>query len=211
MINLNILFLYIITIITYNSIPGPVLTLVTGTRLSNDFKRTVFTILGTTLGSLSLMFIAIFAILGIISINFNFLNFFKILGCTYLIYLSLKSINSVLKFLCKKNNHENIKIHMISGGFTRGYSVGVSNPKDIIFFASLFPQFLNVSTSHIYSVVILGLLWAIFDWVVQLSYAVIVTKIISKRFENTFILVASFFILIIAIIGIKEVVLYFMH
>ena len=30
------------------------------------------------------------------------------------------------------------------GGFTKGFLVGISNPKDILFFSAFFPQFIQV-------------------------------------------------------------------
>src|ERR1700761_2013300 len=74
MINWGVLILYILTVIAYNGTPGPVIMLTTGTRLAHDFRHTVKTILGADLGSITLMLIAILAMLGLISINYNILN-----------------------------------------------------------------------------------------------------------------------------------------
>lgn len=210
MISMNILLIYTMTAIAYNGTPGPVVMLVTGTRISHSFRHTLFTILGANLGSITLMLLAIFALLGIIQINSNILNFLKFFGCIYLSYLSTKSMYlSVMVFL-NKNNSKNIKIQHFKGGFRQGYTVGVSNPKDAIFFASFFPQFMNISSSATVSVIILGFIWVLFDWILLLLYAIIAKKVISSLFENIFIFVASLFIFGIAIFGLREVVIHFL-
>lgn len=202
MLNIKLTLLYALTTLLYNSTPGPVITLVSATSIANSFKRTVMTILGCNLGSFTLMLLAICAMLGLVGINENYLNILKLVGCIYLLYFASKSILSTLK--AKKHSEQVIR--PMSGGFIQGYSVGVSNPKDIMFFVSFFPQFIGVTHSQSLSLSILGFIWILFDWLILLSYAVLVKKIVYDRFENIFALCASGFILLIAVVGLVDVV-----
>ncbi len=163
--------------------------------------------MGANLGSVTLMIVAMLAMLGVIKVNHNFLNSIVVLGCAYLTFVSVGAIVSVIKYYLKGEQQSNeIKTAIIKGGFKRGYSVGVSNPKDIIFFAAFFPQFINVTASSIKSLIILGLIWVVFDWLILLSYAAVVKKMISKNYEILFVIISNSFILIIAIMGLQEVV-----
>lgn len=205
MVNYKLLLFYVLTVIAYNGTPGPVIMLVTGTRLSHSFKHTFATILGANLGSITLMLISVFSMLGLFSINENILNILKVLGCCYLLFLSCRSILSVGKVFFLNKTTESLALHYFKGGIRQGYSIGASNPKDIMFFISFFPQFINVTASHTNSLLILCLIWVLFDWLILCFYAVLVSKVISKMFEMVFISFASIFILAIAIYGIVGV------
>ncbi|ENW28767.1 hypothetical protein F924_01184 [Acinetobacter lwoffii ATCC 9957 = CIP 70.31] len=50
------------------------------------------------------------------------------------------------------------------GGFRQGFLVGISNPKDIIFFAAFFPQFIGITPDLDLSLIILTLSWILLDF-----------------------------------------------
>lgn len=52
----------------------------------------------------------------------------------------------------------------VDGGFKKGLMVGLSNPKDIIFFSSFFPQFIHVHDNINISLLILIVTWIILDF-----------------------------------------------
>lgn len=75
-------------------------------------------------------------------INENYLNIIRILGCLYIGYLGL----SILKEVIQTPHPEAIQtVSAQNGGFKKGFLVGISNPKDIIFFSAFFPQFVSIS------------------------------------------------------------------
>ena len=52
----------------------------------------------------------------------------------------------------------------MKGGFKQGFLVGISNPKDIIFFASFFPQFVQITPHLNISLGILTSSWIVLDF-----------------------------------------------
>lgn len=208
MIHYNVLCIYMLVVLAYNGTPGPVIMLVTGTKISHSFKHTLKTILGANLGSTTLMIVAVFSMLGLINISNNILEILKILGSIYLFYISGKSFIFIANIVYHKKLHENTKFHYFSGGFQQGYSIGVSNPKDIIFFISLFPQFMNVTSTTSFSIFVLCFIWVLFDWIILLTYSAIASRVIPKILEVYFIFITSFFIFFIALYGIKDFINY---
>lgn len=205
MIDIKLLLMYMLTVLLYNGTPGPVVMLVTSTSIAQTFKRTMQTILGANLGSATLMLVAAFSMLGVLNLNINFLEVLKLIGCGYLLYLGSKNIIEVCKsFQTKDSTTTSILAKATHGGFNKGYSVGVSNPKDTMFFVSFFPQFINITPSDSYSLLIMCIIWVIFDLLILSIYAIIAKKAIPTKFENYFILLASIFILLIAFYGIGE-------
>ena len=52
----------------------------------------------------------------------------------------------------------------LDGGFKQGFLVGISNPKDIIFFAAFFRQFIQITPHLNISLGVLTLDWIVLDF-----------------------------------------------
>ncbi len=63
--------------------------------------------------------------------------------------------------------------------FTAGFAVGVSNPKDLLFFGALFPQFLETQRGVLPQLGILGLSWVLVEGLVMSAYAAFGARIMS--------------------------------
>lgn len=154
-------YLYIITVVIMIAIPGPVMILVASAGLKGGYKKSLETILGTCLASLFLITISILILKGMLSINDSILLIIKILGSIYIAYLGY----GILKEAYYSKDDGNIgSISPIDGGFKKGFFVGISNPKDIIFFSSFFPQFLSIHPDISISLIILVISWIILDF-----------------------------------------------
>lgn len=115
---------------------------------------------GTNLASLVLIFISVLVLKGVLGINENYLNIIRVLGCLYIGYLGF----SILKEVIQAPHPEAIQtVSAQNGGFKR-LLVGISNPKDIIFFSAFFPQFVSISPHLDLSLTILTLTWIVLDF-----------------------------------------------
>ncbi|MDA0616941.1 LysE family translocator, partial [Acinetobacter baumannii] len=113
--------------------PGPVMILVASAGLKGGYKKALETIFGTNLASLVLIFISVLVLKGVLGINENYLNIIRVLGCLYIGYLGF----SILKEVIQAPHPEAIQtVSAQNGGFKKGFLVGISNPKDIIFFSA---------------------------------------------------------------------------
>src|SRR5690606_41946147 len=52
----------------------------------------------------------------------------------------------------------------------RSYFVGAGNPKDLLFFSALFPQFVNTAESVMPQLTILAITWAVVDFLAMFFY-----------------------------------------
>lgn len=163
-------YLYVISVIVMIATPGPVMILVASAGLKGGYRKALETIVGTNLASLVLILISILILKGMLSINESIFIIIKVLGCLYIAYLGFDILKDVIK--AKNENIETLK--PIEGGLKKGFLVGISNPKDIIFFTSFFPQFIGVHTDVNISLMILVIAWIILDFftlsVVYLSF-----------------------------------------
>ncbi|MBI1451112.1 MULTISPECIES: LysE family translocator [Acinetobacter] len=154
-------FLYCVAVIVMIATPGPVMLLVASAGLKGGYKKALQTIFGTNLASLVLIVLSVLILKGVLNINEQWLNAIKILGCIYIAYIGLQVLKEAREAQPEQNQ---VALSDTQGGFKQGLLVGISNPKDIIFFASFFPQFTGITADLNLSLSILTISWIILDF-----------------------------------------------
>ncbi|ELX07864.1 LysE family translocator [Acinetobacter baumannii] len=194
-------FLFIFSVIIMIATPGPVMILVASAGLKGGYKKALETIFGTNLASLILIFISVLVLKGVLGINENYLNIIRILGCLYIGYLGF----SILKEVIQAPHPEAIQtVSAQNGGFKKGFLVGISNPKDIIFFSAFFPQFVSISPHLDLSLTILTLTWIVLDFL-TLSLVYIFFRRLSNSYLYPKILgLCGLLLLVIAVYGLYQ-------
>lgn len=79
------------------------------------------------------------------------------------------------------------------------FSIGISNPKDVIFFIAFFPLFLKVSSDIYSSMLILTLVWIALDYSILSIYSFIFSKVSNNKIANTISKSSGLILLFIAI------------
>nr|WP_290446893.1 LysE family translocator [Acinetobacter lwoffii] len=141
--------------------PGPVMLLVASAGLKGGYKHALQTIFGTNFASLVLIGLSILSLKGLLVVNENWLNGIKLLGCLYIAWLGIQIFREVWQ---GQGSTGPQNLQPVQGGFRTGFLVGISNPKDIIFFAAFFPQFIGISPNLDLSLVILTISWIVLDF-----------------------------------------------
>lgn len=185
--------LYVLTIVVMIATPGPVMLLVASAGLKNGYRAALQTILGTNFASLILITISISVLKGILSINELVFIIIKLLGSLYIAYIGI----DLLKEARQTHTASMTPITTANGGFKKGFLVGISNPKDIIFFSSFFPQFIGIHHSINISLSILVIVWIVLDFItLSIVYKMFHTISKSKIYPK---LLASCALLLICI------------
>lgn len=191
---ISILFTYILSVTTFLILPGPVNLFVANSTLKYGIKGTLLTILGANLASLVLIAIAGFLIVSADSINPIILDLLTLLGGAFLLYYGTMQILGSLKqkaigdheSTTASFSHERegyLAIKLVSQAF----AIGISNPKDVIFFIAFFPPFiLQMSFSIPYSLLILTIIWCVLDYTLLFSYGILTKRFIKGRFKQVF-------------------------
>lgn len=167
--------LYSIAVVLMIATPGPVMLLVASAGLKGGFSRALQTIIGTNLASLVLISLSILILKGVLEIDQHWFNAVKILGCIYIAYLGIQIVIEALGHTHQsQHSHQNQYSQQsdaavkpssaTAGGFKQGFLVAISNPKDIIFFASFFPQFIHVIPDLNQSLTLLTITWIVLDF-----------------------------------------------
>ncbi len=136
---------YVATIFVASIIPGPSMLLALAHGVRYGARRTIFTGLGNTVASM-LQAVAALAGLGMLLLASSSLFLFvKLAGAVYLVWLGV----GILR------NPECFRAEEVCAGdglscgsmFMQGFFVAAGNPKAVIFFTALFPQFMTAESA----------------------------------------------------------------
>lgn len=189
----SVLFTYIISVITFLILPGPVNLFVVNSTLKYGIKGSLLAILGTNLASLVLIVIAGFLIAGADFIDTRILDILTFLGGLFLLYYGLMQVRDTLKKKPVRDIPDSIEVNPKIGSYSpiklisQAFAIGISNPKDVIFFIAFFPPFiLQMGFSIPYSLLILTIIWCILDYTLLLTFGLLANHFLKGSFEKIF-------------------------
>jgi homoserine/homoserine lactone efflux protein len=145
-----LLILFIATIT-----PGPNMLLAINHGLNHGLFRTMYSCSGNLLGNL-LMALASIVGLGAVLIASGFIfTIIQWIGIIYLMFLGFKLIFEPVKMERLDQNYGDGQSK--SGGklFIDGFLIAIGNPKGILFFTALFPQYINIGHATIREFIII--------------------------------------------------------
>ena len=192
-------YLYILAVIIMIATPGPVMILVASAGLKGGYRKALQTIIGTNLASLVLITASILILKGMFSVNESLFLVIKILGCFYIAYLGYDILREVFT---QENNSSETRLSPVDGGFAKGFLVGISNPKDIIFFSSFFPQFIGIHSNINMSLTILVVAWIILDFLTLSLVYLSFNKLSKSKIYSKVLGICGVILIVIAIYGI---------
>lgn len=162
---------YVLAVLVLTASPGPSSLLCMTKAVTAGLKVGAYTALGS-LTAITLILSLSFTGLGVIIASSEFaFTVVKWVGAAYLVYLGIKSFTS------KQESYEvagkdvgaasNVKAHYLSG-----FIVGASNPKAIMFFTALFPQFIDPTSDLLNQYLIFASTFVVLElsWLLFYSY-----------------------------------------
>jgi len=203
-VNISEYILYCLAVVLMIATPGPVMLLVVSAGLKGGYAAALRTIFGTNFASLVLIALSILSLKGLLVINAHWLDAIKLLGCLYIGYLGLQIFREVF-FEQAEASQE--KLSPVRGGFQQGFLVGISNPKDIIFFAAFFPQFIGITPTLDLSLIMLTLSWIVLDFLTLSLVYLGFNRLRHSRLYPHLLALCGMVLIIIAIYGIYQVLI----
>jgi len=190
----SLILIYIISVFVLIATPGPVVALIINTSMNAGGGQALRTAVGTNVASLLLALLAVLILSGSVSLNPALLNWISFFGCWFIVYLAVQGLRS----------SPDATSPAVAGGMGTGFLVGISNPKDIIFFVSFFPQFIHVADSFSASMTLLTTLWVIIDLLILALYILAARQPFALKYRRGVNRVACFVLLAVAIAGIAH-------
>lgn len=162
--------LYLFAIVLIGISPGPIAMLSMSHGIHFGKIRSIATGFGSVSAALILMMASAAGLGAIISASEYGFTLLKWCGAAYLVFLGIK-------LLLTKSHAAPIEVSQLKGKGTpkqlykQAFLVGISNPKDLLFFAALFPQFIDISAPQVPQLTLLALTWAVVDFGFVMIYA----------------------------------------
>ncbi|QYJ86198.1 LysE family translocator [Shewanella mesophila] len=139
MIDLNLLPLYLTTVIALLLIPGPDMLLIASSSLSYGKKVGVYASFGNATSGLILTLLAAMGVSALIAVNPLALELLRILGAAYLLKMGWDCISASAADAPQIEQNNNLAKLL----YRRAVMSNLLNPKALIFFVLFLPQFVS--------------------------------------------------------------------
>ncbi len=140
--NTEIVLLYVLVSFFYILSPGPAVFLAITNGVTTNMKVVAISSLANILGLFLLSTISTLG-LGVLLLSSSMLFMIvKIIGSVYLVYLGIKQLLHSRKSSFFENSRLNIESRSYRVYFMESFLLAATNPKPILFFVALFPQFI---------------------------------------------------------------------
>lgn len=129
--------------------PGPDVMFVVANGMRHKAKGAIASALGIAAGSFLHAILAAIGVSALIAASPIAFEIMKIAGALYLAWLGIQAIKSFLRNSGSANLAQ--KVHEVSAWrvFLRGFMTNILNPKVIVFYLALLPQFVSVELGHV--------------------------------------------------------------
>jgi len=194
--NTALLLTYVLTVTLLIATPGPVVALVIHTAATGGRRQALLTALGTNGASLVLIAMAASLILTSAVIDPRWLTLVSVLGCLFIGYRAACSLRQTVAPTAGAAMTVSGQ-----GGLWQGFAIGVSNPKDILFFVALFPQFIQITSQVSHSLLLLSLVWLMLDIAILGLLILLTNKLATPRRQQLISLTSGALLLVMAAMG----------
>jgi threonine/homoserine/homoserine lactone efflux protein len=141
------LLAFLLTALALIAIPGPSVLFAVSRSLTLGRRAGLATVAGDNLG-IYVQMLAIAVGLGtLVERSVTVFTVLKLAGAAYLVYLGVQAIRhrrSLAEAFTAQVDPKSTRRILLDG-----FAVGISNPKSVIFFAAILPQFVNRAAGHV--------------------------------------------------------------
>jgi threonine/homoserine/homoserine lactone efflux protein len=143
-------------------IPGPSVLFVIGRALAHGRRTALTSVVGNTIGAYVLVTAVALGVGSVVERSVVVFTVLKLAGAAYLVFLGIKawrargSLRASFEAQAEGAPHGGLRT------LWEGFAVGVSNPKTIVFFAAVLPQFVDRESGHVaVQMLLLGLVFTV--------------------------------------------------
>ncbi|MFD8993539.1 LysE family translocator [Streptomyces abikoensis] len=158
MVNTESLLAFAAMSLVVIAIPGPSVLFVVGRALAHGRRTALATVLGNLLGCYALVLAVALGLGTLVQSSATVFTTVKLAGAAYLVYLGVQAFrhrDRMRTDLTARKGERRGDLRTVLDGLL----VGATNPKGLVFFAAVLPQFVNHDAGHIpLQMMLLGLI-----------------------------------------------------
>lgn len=147
--SLDFFLIYLVTVLVASIIPGPSMLLALTHGMKYGAKRTIVSALGNVSVSLLQAAISIAGLGAILVASEDLFNIIKWIGAAYLIYMGVSMWCSPNIVVSEDPNYHSYPKASLQKMYLQAVFVTAGNPKAIVFFTAVFPQFIDPNVAYI--------------------------------------------------------------
>lgn len=151
--------LYVAAVFVLTVTPGPSVLMCVSTAVNLGPRKALITSLGSTSAIVGLMTLSALGLGALLAASETLFTALKWAGAAYLAYLGVRALLAPASDI-------QVAGGAVAGGrrlFAQGFLVGLSNPKALLFFGALFPQFLHPAAPQLPQFLVLGATFVFFE------------------------------------------------
>ncbi len=173
--DLSVWITYLIATFILSLSPGPGVFSSISSGLHHGFRLGLWNGVGMQAANMILVAIVSLGLGAILLASETLFAAVKWLGVAYLVYLGIVTWSAPARgFHEDDSDHESTA----RGVFMRGFFVNLTNPKGIIFFAAILPQFIDVAKAQLAQYAILAATTFAVDLVVMMGYTALAARVL---------------------------------
>ena len=140
-------------------VPGPSVLFTIGRALALGRRAGVTTVAGNTAGAFTQAVAVAFGIGALVERSVMIFTIIKFAGAAYIVYLGIQAIRHRRRLAATFEGR--LEKKSVARLVADGFLVGVGNPKVVVFFAAMLPQFIDRQAGHVpEQLLVLGALFA---------------------------------------------------
>lgn len=181
--NFEIFLMYCIVSFFYIISPGPAVFLAISNGMTTNSRIVAISSLGNIVGLSLLSTISILGLGALLVTSSIVFMIVKVIGASYLIFLGIKQFKITKSQSVLPDRVESQRLKKDSAYFYEGFFLASTNPKPILFFTAIFPQFLNVENPVLPQFIVMTITFMSISFLSLFSYGYI-SKSAKKIFSN---------------------------
>lgn len=175
--SLEIWLTYLATVLAFMITPGPSHLLMLSNSMTHGFRPSLATAAGDLTANALQMLAAGLGLAAILVASQNALTVVKWFGVAYLIWMGVRMWRHANDAASTAGSARSASLKTLWG---QGFLTSAANPKAVVFFAALFPQFIDPNSSFAPQFLMLSLTYLIVDGTFLVSYGVSANWLTSK-------------------------------
>lgn len=166
--NPDTLLIFLVTTFIVVLSPGPAAIAVSAASASHGFRHSVPVVVGIAAANVIYFVLSATGISALIMGSAELFSVVKWVGVAYLVYLGLSALLSRTGPFSVPTSPR--QAQSVGQQFLKGFVIEMANPKALLYFAALLPQFINPSQAVLPQFVVFGLLTLVIDLLVYSGY-----------------------------------------
>ena len=175
--DLSVWLAYLVATFILSVTPGPGVFSSLSAGVSHGFRRGMGNAFGMQIANFLLMGFVAVGLGAILLASESLFSAVKWAGVAYLVWLGIVTWRAPVRVACAPRTSE--PKASTRDVFMRGFLVNITNPKGIIFYVAVLPQFIDIARPQFTQYAILGVTTLVVDLIVMTGYIALAARVLA--------------------------------